>query len=206
MSITNQEPELLEGEIFVPIHLPEFNGKYMISNKGRLKSIRKKSRKHVKDFITKGCHDTKGYFSLCLRDHGLCVRIRAHVLVGEAFLIKPKTESRLCINHIDGNKLNNNVENLEWVTYKQNSEHAIKTGLMDTKGEKNKKSILKESDILEIRKLYHTNSRKKIAKMYNVNDRYISSIVTGDTWKHLPLEDYSKRTIPNFKKKKDVTK
>lgn len=201
MCITNDEPQLLEGEVFVPIHLELYKKEYMVSNKGRLKSIKGK-----REYITIGYKDSTGYRGCGLRLKGLKkYDIRMHVLVGEAFLIKPKTESRLCINHIDGNKLNNNVENLEWVTFKQNSEHALKTGLTKI-GEDCKKSKLKESDIIEIRKLYHTNSRKKIAKMYNINDRYVSEIVMGGTWKHLPLEDYSKRTIPNFKKKNGTAK
>lgn len=59
-----------------------------------------------------------------------------HRLVAEAFLTTGKNQ---CVNHIDGNKLNNHYTNLEWVTFKQNSEHASKTGLINKHSEKRKK-------------------------------------------------------------------
>lgn len=59
-----------------------------------------------------------------------------HRLVAEAFLTTDKNQ---CVNHIDGNKLNNHYTNLEWVTFKQNSEHASKTGLINKHSEKRKR-------------------------------------------------------------------
>lgn len=59
-----------------------------------------------------------------------------HRLVAEHFL---DTEPNECVNHIDGNKLNNHYTNLKWVTFKQNSEHASKTGLINKSSEKRKK-------------------------------------------------------------------
>jgi hypothetical protein len=68
------------------------------------------------------CVDNVGYFSAAIRVNGKLKKKRIHVLVAEAFL-KKKPDSQ-CVNHKDGNKLNNNVDNLEWCTYKQNNQHA----------------------------------------------------------------------------------
>lgn len=70
------------------------------------------------------------YFSynITLPD-GTKKRLYAHRLVAEAFLEKPLDKNKNQINHIDGNKLNNNVENLEWVTAKENSKHCYENEL-----------------------------------------------------------------------------
>ena len=58
-----------------------------------------------------------------------CTHGVAHRLVAESFVEKPASSKRLCVNHIDGNKLNNMPENLEWVTWSENNIHAYKHGL-----------------------------------------------------------------------------
>jgi hypothetical protein len=71
--------------------------------------------------------DSKGYYSESLYKDGKAVTKKVHRLVAEAFI--PNPDSKPCVNHIDGNKLNNSVDNLEWVTHSENMRHAFDTGL-----------------------------------------------------------------------------
>lgn len=96
---------------------------YQISNLGNVYS--KKNYKIRKSFVS------NGYLCIYLFKNGKRYRKKIHRLVAEAFI--PNPNNLPIINHIDGNKMNNIVSNLEWCTSKQNTIHAYKTGLMKTK-------------------------------------------------------------------------
>lgn len=108
-----------------------------------------------------------------------------HRLLAEAFI--PNPNNKPCINHIDSNRSNNNLNNLEWATYSENALHGNRYGKMSTKGERNGFSKLTEKDILEIRELRKTKniSYSKIAKLYNVSNSCISGILLNINWKHI---------------------
>lgn len=118
--------------------------------------------------------------------NGLKVNLRIHRLVGLAFI--PNPENKPEINHIDGVKTNNHVSNLEWVTSKENSQHAVKTGLIVPKqGEDQNFSKLKNAEASEIRRLHQTNkySRKELANMFNVSPRIIGDCIKWKTYRHV---------------------
>lgn len=102
-----------------------FDGKYQVSNKGRVKSMNYKCTGKVR--ILKMTKDHKGYNRLTMRVNGKPKTIKAHRLVAQAFI--PNPENKPQVNHMDGNKTNNLVQNLEWVTNYENAQHALKTGL-----------------------------------------------------------------------------
>lgn len=91
--------------------------KYFISNYGRIKNNRNK--------IINGYTDEKGYKRCSLGGDGKHYRI--HILVAKHFIVNPNNKTM--VNHKDGNKENNHVDNLEWATNKENSQHAVNTGL-----------------------------------------------------------------------------
>lgn len=168
-----------------------FEGKYEVSSYGRVKSIGGKFRLAGPSFI--GAIDAFGYPATTLRKDGKRLCIRVHSLVAEAFIPKPKTDEPLCVNHIDGNKANNHISNLEWTTSLGNSRHAVRTGLLNRKGEKHENSKLTDADVMEIRNLYKTHSQRFIAERFKVGRRHLSDIITGKCWLHLPVLEYPDR-------------
>jgi HNH endonuclease len=130
--------------------------------------------------ILRGATDKDGYryFNLCLK--------RAHRLVAELFIENP--ENKPDVNHIDGNKLNNRADNLEWVAPKENVLHAMLLGLKPSmKGSDHYLAKLTEEDIPEIRELLKSRlfSQHQIAKEFNVSNGTISTIQRGKTWAHI---------------------
>lgn len=85
---------------------------------------------------------------------------------------------KLQVNHIDGNKLNNNLNNLEWITPSTNNKHKYMIGLASQKGARNNASCLTEKDVLEIIQLLlsHKYTYKEIANIYQVHEETIGAI------------------------------
>lgn len=114
--------------------IPNTDGFYYVSNMGRVKSSARPrvmsngTVKHYKEFILKPINHTHGYLSVNLYlGKGKQYKRLIHILVAEAFI--PKYIDGLEVNHKDGNKHNNCVENLEWCTRKENVHHCNNTGL-----------------------------------------------------------------------------
>jgi len=107
---------------------------------------------------------------------------RIHRLVLEAF-IGPSLE-REC-NHKDGNKLNNDLKNLEWVTHQENINHAVKEGL-HPRGERVHTSKFTEDQVREIRELCAAGfSNLEISEMYDVARQTIGDIKQYRKWVHI---------------------
>ena len=108
-------------------HILEINPKYIISNKGFVISLVGKFH------LLHTRKDKNGYIQYYIRDINTGKRrdYKAHRLVAEAFIDNPSNYK--CVNHIDGNKINNHIENLEWCTHLQNNIHAYKNGLNKSK-------------------------------------------------------------------------
>lgn len=99
-----------------------------------------------------------------------------HRLVAQAFL--PNPSALTLVNHIDGNKGNNRLDNLEWITPQGNSQHAMHTGL-------NGAAKLKPSDVLAIRRRA-TELFREIAGQFDVGEKTIRKIVSGQSWSYIP--------------------
>lgn len=109
-----------------------------------------------------------------------------HILLGRAFI--PNDDLlKDCINHKDGNKMNNTLNNIEWCTKAYNLDHALKTGLRKSaKGERAGRSKLTNEMVYEIRKLIiKGESYKDISLKFNVSDRSICAINLKQTWSHI---------------------
>lgn len=108
-----------------------YEGRYQVSNLGRVKSLRMWSsvqrRYCQRERILKQYQNTTGYFQINLKTNGTRRLGLVHRLVAQAFI--PNLENKREVNHINGIKADNRVENLEWCTSQYNTIHAYKTGL-----------------------------------------------------------------------------
>jgi len=159
------------------------NGHYEISNFGKVRSTDRtidtiRWPQKLKGKILKQRTNKTGYLFIKIRG----IAYRPHRLVAEYFIDNP--ENKPCINHKDCNKLNNHVNNLEWVTYSQNMFHAVENGLYPL-GENIKTSKLTFKDVKDIRKLYTANKyiQRELAEIYGVTRFAISKVVRNKTWK-----------------------
>lgn len=176
-------------EIFKPII--GFEKYYQVSNKGNIKSIQRViTRKNgikqtVQERLLKQSINSNGYPYCVLFINGKGYHVRVHRCVAEAFL--KNIENKPCVNHVDGDKKNNCVENLEWVSHLENNTHALTHGLrQSTKGEIHGKAKLKESDIKNIIALKGVLSSRKVAEKYNLSSHTtILRIWRKQNWKHV---------------------
>lgn len=149
--------------------------KYLeVSSKGRVKRLAHKNQKErIQSEFAK---DRDGYCRCTVfKLDGTYTSMPVHRLVAIAFI--PNPENKSCVNHIDGDRTNNNVENLEWVTPKENVLHSYLYG--DRKKCKNvqKNTLLTDFQINEIdnlRKLYTVN---QIAKLFNIEYQSLKNII-----------------------------
>ena len=105
--------------------------------------------------------------------------VKIHRLVAETFI----GPSPLNVNHKDGNKENNKLENLEYFTIQENMKHAAQNNLT-TKGVKNQDCKLSEDDVREIRRIRNNYTLHELGKKYNVDHSTIWD-VCNRTWKHV---------------------
>lgn len=105
--------------------IPEYEGLYQASNLGRIRSLPRNTTKGriLKPYI----HPTNGYSYSSVCKNNNAKTKRTHVLILKAF--RPTEDEAMQVNHIDGDKTNNKLENLEWVTQSENMKHAFDTGL-----------------------------------------------------------------------------
>jgi len=132
--------------------------------------------------ILKGFKGSRGYLIIRLHKNGKLYRKNIHRLVAHAFLGKCPLGKE--VNHKNGNKIDNYIENLEYVTHKENQRKAAKLGLYKgLRGSQSPTAKLTEQDILEIRKLGKRNpSYKEIAKKFSVSKSAIASIILKKNW------------------------
>lgn len=99
--------------------IENYEGLYQISNLGRIKNN--------KNRIMKQKPSKDGYVRILLYKQGKYTSKYVHILVAKAFIPNPQNKEE--VNHIDANKSNNRIDNLEWVTKKENNYHAVKMHL-----------------------------------------------------------------------------
>jgi len=130
---------------------------------------------------------SRGYQRVGLQKNGLRKNFSVHRLVAAAFTGTCPVGKQ--VNHIDGDKLNNQSANLEYVTQSENMQHAYRTGLQKAIcGANHHHAKLSEADVLAIRATYADGgiTQQKLADKYGVCHVNINNIVNRQTWSHLP--------------------
>jgi len=164
-----------------------YEGHYQVSNLGNIRSCdrvvpnRWGNGQPRKGKLMKPGSSPNGYRIIVLQKKGIVKYQTVHRTVMLAFTPNPENKSQ--INHKDGNKENNSVENIEWATEAENKKHAIDTGLFCAKGEKNPKAKLSESKVRCIR--LSNVPVKELAGIYDVDIHTIYNIRSRRSWRHV---------------------
>ena len=184
--------------------IPNFEGSYQVSSMGRVRSVDRmvtykdgRIQKHKGRVRKPHVHKNTGYEQAGLYNDNGVTNKSVHRLVLETF--KPCVNMNdLQVNHLDGNKLNNHLTNLEWVTGLDNISHAYDIGLVVNKGERGHNAKLSNADVLEIlQKLDTGESQGDIGLDYGVSRSCIAQINAGLTWRSVREEyERTKKTIP----------
>lgn len=159
--------------------------KYFISNLGKVKSYYEHNG--TSERILKSRLDKYGYLYVNLIVENKRKTFKIHRLVLKAFKSIKNPENFEC-NHIDGNKWNNNIDNLEWCTRSENMKHAVKIGLnKGFIGIKNPKHKLTEKEIKEIKMFLKKGelSQKEIGMKFGVHQVTISDIKHKRIWLYI---------------------
>jgi hypothetical protein len=188
----------------------EESDNYFVSTCGRIKrgdrrvwnELNKSYSFYKEKIIKQSTNNTKGYCRLKIYylDNSFRTEV-VHRLVALTFISNPNNYKQ--INHIDGNKTNNKLENLEWCNQSQNIRHSINilNNIHGVKGETNNFSVLKEKQVKQIPILIKEGKTNiEISKLFNVAPSTISEIINGRSWKHLNLKfDINDRKTSKYK-------
>ena len=152
----------------------KYSDQYEVSSDGHIRNS--KTKRILREFI-----GNDGYLRTQFDGKTRLI----HRVVAETFLENPNNLPE--VNHIDGNKQNNSVYNLEWCNRNYNLKHAYSVGLRSAKGTNNSRCKLSEDNVYYIKKHYIPRdkeySAKKLAEKFGVASQTICAAFHGQNWK-----------------------
>lgn len=169
-----------------------YDGYYEVSNLGRFKMLPRllrhsKGLRVSKEKIVTGSN-SHGYKIVSFKKEGFKKVISVHILVARAFVHNSNPEKFNMVNHLNSNRADNRVENLEWCDAKRNAQHAYQAGRHKiTKGSERSTAILNEKKVLAIKLLYKTGEFAywDLAELFGVGKTTIQNILNGTKWTHV---------------------
>lgn len=180
--INFKPPKMEYRELWKPVE--NTNKMYFVSDKGRMFS------KHRNKFLSPGTNSGYAYVTMSKKSYPL------HRLIMKTF--KPiENCDELTVNHVDLDKLNNCITNLEWCSQRENTIHFYKNGDVNRKGELSPNAKLTEKLVKEIRNSYNPDEHTLagVANMYGVAASTIRNVLTNESW-------YDESYIPVYKVKR----
>ena len=181
------ENDITTGEVWLDV--PNYEGLYMVSNLGNVKSLnrdlgfyrngkpKRRSGKVLKPQII------KDYYAVSLGKAGVIKIYRVHRLVALAF-VPGRTKKKWVTNHKNGKKLDNRADNLEWCSPSDNLSHAYNSGLRTRKIRRSASIDARKAK--SIKRLALDGARTgDIAKAHNVSTGIVRHIKAGRTWKYI---------------------
>lgn len=173
--------------------IPGYEGYYQASSLGRIKSLGitinsgKAGFRFKEGRVRKLCIMPNGYHHIFLHKERVFKQHYVHRLIAQTFIENP--ENKRYVNHINGIKTDNAVDNLEWCTGHENMRHAAQNGLLKIhRGEKMGRSVLTEKQAQEIKDLSKMMRVCDVMKRLNIPDNkrhLVANIACGRIWKHL---------------------
>lgn len=169
-----------------------YEGVFEVSDIGNVKSfprviVRRDGKKYTvrKEKILTFQVDKDGYHRVELNHQGVPIKPYAHRLAAQAFHPNPLNKEQ--VNHINGIKNDNRIENLEWVTKQENREHAMANGLVpDQWGLKNPINKLTEEQVFSIRRLKNNGMKPaEISRTIGIPHSNVRNVYYGYTWTRL---------------------
>lgn len=156
--------------------IPGYGGLYRACADGHIWSAR--SKKYLKSWITEN-----GYHQVVIGGKGL----RVHRLVALTYI--PNPGSKPFINHKNGIKVDNRVENLEWCTRQENAQHSIRVlgRWVNNRGMNGKNARLTDTQVIEMRQLKDEGlSYSRLARIFDTSPSNVVAIVKRRNWSHIP--------------------
>lgn len=172
---------MLQTEVWRPA--PAYEGIYEISSYGRVRRLRY-SPQSAKGKILTPIRLKSGYLAVRLHDHGRDRTCYLHRLVAEAFIPVSLASKRLQVNHKDGRRDNNGIDNLEWCTNQENTIHAFtQLGRSGPQGELSGKTNLTNYQVRCIKRMLRLGiTRKRVQDRFGVSKQVVASIARGTRW------------------------
>lgn len=165
--------------------IPHTKGKYYVSNLGRVKSY------HAKDpngrILKQYTNFNGGYFYVGIHLDGVAKKHFVHRLVAAAFC--RRRFNKIQVDHVNGNRLDNRAENLEWVTRQENIRRAVEAGqIVYFKPGQGANLKLTENQVIAIKKAVRDKKfkRKEVAEKYGVSISTVNAIMEKRRWSHIP--------------------
>lgn len=153
---------------------PEQYSNLEVSSYGRVKRIIGKTKNN--NIVSEFPKDKDGYYRVSVQKlDGSWTSQPVHRLVAMVFINNP--DNKKCVNHKDNNRVNNNVENLEWVTHKENVYHSYQFGNRNACKKVPRKTLLTDFQISQIDKLREFYNINQLANLFNIEYQSMKNII-----------------------------